>query len=86
MIRGGGEVVLIKVFLKHKLEAALYKNEEFGTYTVFIHTKLEDTIPKETNKKLKLFDKEHIRFSILFIGWGGSGEKENKGERQLKSW
>jgi len=64
------------VSLKHKLEAVFYKNVSFGSYyCVFCshHTRKHNTIPKETNKKLKLFDKEHIRFSILFISCGGRG-------------
>jgi hypothetical protein len=54
------------VSLKHKLEAAFYKNIGFGSYGVFYsrHTRRHNIIPKETNKKLKLFDKEHIRFSM----------------------
>jgi len=75
------------VSLKYKLQAAFYKKLGFGSSCVFNshQTSRNNIIPKETKKKLKLYDKEHTIFCILFISLGGSGEKENKGESQLKS-
>jgi len=63
------------VSLKDKLEEAFYKSIAFGSFCVFYsrQTRRHNIILKEINNKLKLFDKEYISFSILFISWCGSG-------------